>query len=110
MPLTGVQAQSTDASSLWAQCEADELARDIMPVTPNLPPVDDLPIQAEADRAESSPSQSILEGNVSLTRGDQRLRADRISPIGPPIALRLKTASPIAILNRRCEANKRKSI
>ncbi len=79
LPLTGVQAQSTDASSLWAQCEADELARDIMPVTPNLPPVDDLPIQAEADRAESSPSQSILEGNVSLTRGDQRLRADRIS-------------------------------
>ena len=79
LPLTGVQAQSTDASSLWAQCEADELARDIMPVTPNLPPVDDLPIQAEADRAESSPSQSILEGNVSLTRGDQRLRADRIT-------------------------------
>jgi LPS-assembly protein len=79
LPLTSLQAQAAGAPSPWVQCEADELARDIVPVTPNLPPPDELPIQAEAERAESSPAQSTLEGHVSLARGDQRLRADRIT-------------------------------
>ena len=79
LPLTGVQAQSADPLSPWVQCEADELAREIVPATPNRSPLDDLPIQAEAERAESSPAQSTLEGNVSLSRGDQRLRAERIT-------------------------------
>jgi LPS-assembly protein len=78
LPLAGLHAQSDGAPSPWTQCEADELAQDLVPVTPNLPPPNELPIQAEAERAESSPAQSTLEGNVSLARGDQRLRADRI--------------------------------
>ncbi len=79
LPLTSVQAQSADPRAPWVQCEADELAREIMPATPNLSPPDELPIQAEAERAESSPVQSTLEGKVSLSRGDQRLRAERIT-------------------------------
>jgi len=79
LPLTGVQAQSVDVFSPWVQCEIDPLAQDLVPVTPNLPPPDEWPIQAEADRAESSPTQSTLEGRVNLRRGDQRLRAERIT-------------------------------
>ena len=79
LPLAGVQAQSVDVLSPWVQCEIDPLAQDIVPVTPNLPPPDEWPIQAEADRAESSPAQATLEGRVSLRRGDQRLRAERIT-------------------------------
>lgn len=79
-PLASVQAaKKAKATDPWAQCEPDELAREIVPATPNAPPPDELPIQAEADRAESSPAQSLLEGNVNLSRGDQRLRADRIT-------------------------------
>jgi LPS-assembly protein len=79
LPPTSLRAQSADLLAPWAQCEADELAADIVPATPNAPPPDQRPIQADAERAESSPTQSVLEGNASLSRGDQRLRADRIS-------------------------------
>jgi LPS-assembly protein len=79
LPLAAVRAQSTDVLAPWAQCEADELAADIVPATPNAPPPDERPIQAEAERGEFSPTQSRLEGDVSLSRGDQRLRADRIT-------------------------------
>ncbi len=79
LPPTSLRAQSADLLAPWAQCEADELAADIVPATPNAPPPDQRPIQADAERAESSPTQSVLEGNASLSRGDQRLRADRIT-------------------------------
>ncbi|MBS1223997.1 MAG: hypothetical protein H6R24_675, partial [Proteobacteria bacterium] len=57
LPLAGVRAQSTDALNPWVQCEIDELAGDIVPATPNLPPPDDLPIQAEAGRLDASPTE-----------------------------------------------------
>ena len=77
-PLTSVQAQSANPFNPWARCEPDELASDIVPVTPNAPLPDQAPLQADADQVESSPSQSVLEGNVNLSRGDQRLRANQI--------------------------------
>jgi LPS-assembly protein len=79
LPLTGVRAQSTDALNPWVQCEIDELAGDIVPVTPNLPPPDGLPIQAEAGRLDAAPTESVLEGNAKLSRGDQRLRAEKLT-------------------------------
>ncbi|HRD50669.1 MAG TPA: LPS assembly protein LptD [Candidatus Contendobacter sp.] len=79
LPLAGVQAQSADPINPWALCEPDELAQEIVPATPNAPPPDDLPIQADANRLESSPTESRLEGNAHLSRGDQRLRADLIT-------------------------------
>ncbi|CDH47648.1 MAG: LPS assembly protein LptD [Candidatus Competibacteraceae bacterium] len=79
LPLTGVQAQAIAPPTPWALCEPDELAQDIVPATPNAPPPDDLPIQAEANRLDSSPTESRLEGNAHLSRGDQRLRADLIT-------------------------------
>lgn len=78
-PLTGVQAQSANWLDPWAWCEPDELAVEIVPTTPGAPPVAQQPLQAEADQVESSPTASLLEGNVSLARGDRRLRAERIS-------------------------------
>ena len=78
-PPTGVQAQAIDWLDPWAWCEPDELALDIVPATPDAPPIDQQPLQAEADEVDSSPARSLLEGNVSLTRGDRRLRADRIT-------------------------------
>ena len=78
-PLTGVQAQSVNWLDPWAWCEPDELAVEIVPMTPDAPPIEQQPLRAEADQVESSPTQSLLEGNVSLARGDRRLRADRIS-------------------------------
>ena len=41
LPLAGVRAQSTDTLNPWLQCEADELAGDIVPATPDLPPLDE---------------------------------------------------------------------
>lgn len=79
LPLAGVRAQSTDALDPWVQCEIDELAEEIVPATPNAPPADELPIQAEAGRLDASPTESLLEGKVTLSRGDQRLRADKIT-------------------------------
>ncbi len=78
-PLTGAQAQSTASLHPWAMCQPDELAQDIVPATPNAPLPDDLPIQADAERLDSSPTESRLEGNAHLSRGDQRLRADQIT-------------------------------
>jgi len=74
----GVQAQSNYLFDPWARCEPDALASEIVPATSNAPPPDTLPLQAGADRVESSSNQSVLEGSVNLSRGDQRLRADRI--------------------------------
>lgn len=79
LPLTDIQAKSPKVPDAWAQCEPDELAPEIVPATPNVPPPDERPIRAEAERGEFSPTQSLLEGNASLSRGDQRLRADRIT-------------------------------
>lgn len=79
LPLAGAQAQSADVLDPWVQCEIDELAGEIVPATPNAPPPEELPIQAEAGRLDSSPTESLLEGDVKLSRGDQRLRAERIS-------------------------------
>ena len=79
LPLAGVQAQAADFLEPWARCEPDELAREVVPASPNVPPPDQAPIQADAGQVESSPNQSLLQGNVSLSRGDQRLRADRIT-------------------------------
>ncbi len=77
--LPGVRAHSADVLDPWVQCEIDELAGEISPATPNAPPLDELPIQAEADRLDSSPTESLLEGKVRLSRGDQRLRAEKIT-------------------------------
>ena len=79
LPLAGVQAKPPKAPDAWARCEPDELAREIVPASPNAPLPDEAPIQATADQAESSSTQSVLEGNVNLSRGDQRLRADRVT-------------------------------
>ena len=78
LPLASAQAQSSNPFlNPWARCEPDELARDIVPM-PNASSPDTLPLQADADRIESSSAQSVLEGNVSLSMGTQRLRADQI--------------------------------
>ena len=79
LPLAGVRAQSTDVLDPWVQCEIDELAEDIVPATPNLPPPDEQPIRGEANRLDTSPTESRLEGNANLSRGDQRLRAETIT-------------------------------
>ncbi len=78
LPLASIQAQSVNWLDPWAWCEPDELAMEIVPATPGAPLIDQQPLQAEADQVESSPARSLLEGNVSLARGDQRLRAERI--------------------------------
>ncbi|MFO1371366.1 MAG: LPS assembly protein LptD [Candidatus Competibacteraceae bacterium] len=78
LPLASTQAQTTDDATRWAQCETDELAQGIIPASLNAP-LNELPIQGEASRAESSATTSLLEGNVSLSRGDQRLHAERIT-------------------------------
>ena len=70
LPLAGVQAQAADFLEPWARCEPDELAREVVPASPNVPPPDQAPIQADAGQVESSPNQSLLQGNVSLSRGD----------------------------------------
>ncbi len=79
LPLAGVRAQSADVLDPWVQCEIDELAGEIVPATPNAPPLDELPIQAEAGRLDASPTESRLEGKAKLSRGDQRLRAEKIT-------------------------------
>ena len=79
LPLTGVWAQSTDALNPWVQCEIDELAKDIVPATPNAPPPDELPIQGEASRLDAGPTESRFEGDAKLSRGDQRLRAETLT-------------------------------
>jgi len=89
--LAGVQAQSTDALDPWVQCEIDELAGDIVPVDPNLPPPNELPIQAEAGRLDASPAESVLEGNAKLSRGDQRLRAEKLTLERPTNRVRTDT-------------------
>ena len=77
--LVGVRAQSPDVLDPWVQCEIDELAGEIVPATPNAPPPDELPIQAEAGRLDASPTESQIEGDAFLSRGDQRLRAEKIT-------------------------------
>ncbi len=79
LPLAGVQAQSVNPFDPWVRCELDELAGEILPATPKTLLLDDLPLQADADRVESSSTYSLLEGKVNLSRGDQRLRAERIT-------------------------------
>ncbi|NJM12067.1 MAG: LPS-assembly protein LptD [Synechococcaceae cyanobacterium SM1_2_3] len=79
LPLTSVWAQSAGLTERWALCEPDELAQEIVPATANPPPLDEQPLQAEATRLDSSPAESRLEGDAHLSRGDQRLRADRIT-------------------------------
>ncbi len=75
-----VQAQSADFLDPWGwgRCEPDDLAREIVVPNRNAPLPNALPIQAEADRAESSETQSVLAGDVRLSYGNQRLRAERI--------------------------------
>lgn len=77
-PLSGVQAQSADVLDPWVQCEIDELAKDIVPTTPDASPVAQQPLQAEAGQLDSSPAESRLEGDARLARGEQRLRAEKI--------------------------------
>ncbi|MBK8182445.1 MAG: LPS assembly protein LptD [Candidatus Competibacteraceae bacterium] len=79
MPLQDIQAQQPERSGAWIQCEADDLAREIVPSDPNALTPDQAPIQAEAGQVESSPTYSVLESNVRLSRGVQRLRADRMT-------------------------------
>lgn len=79
LPLAGVWAQSAATPNPWLQCEIDELAGDIVPAAPNAPPPDELPIQGEAGRLDASPTESRLEGNARLSRGNQRLRAETIT-------------------------------
>ena len=80
LPASGIQArQPSPPFDAWSQCEADELAGEIVPIDPSAPPPDESPIQAEAGRVESSPTQSLLEGDVRLERGGQRLRAERVT-------------------------------
>ncbi|HOW76043.1 MAG TPA: LPS assembly protein LptD [Candidatus Competibacteraceae bacterium] len=79
LPLASVQAQSVNPFDPWVRCELDELASEIVPATPNALPLDESPLQADAERVESSPTHSLLEGNVSLSHGSQRLRAERIT-------------------------------
>lgn len=88
LPLVGVQAQST--FNPWLQCEADELAQEIVPATPNTPAPDDLPVRAEAGRVESSSTWSVLEGDVKLSRGDQRLLAERMTLERPANRVRVE--------------------
>ena len=76
--VAGVRAQSVDLPGSWARCETDVLASEIVPATPDMPPVEQAPLQADAGQIESSATQSLLEGNVNLSRGEQRLRAERI--------------------------------
>jgi len=78
-PVAGAWAQSADLPGPWARCETDVLASEIVPATPDTPPAGQAPLQADAEQIESSATQSLLEGNVNLTRGEQRLRAERIS-------------------------------
>ncbi|MCP5195906.1 MAG: LPS-assembly protein LptD [Gammaproteobacteria bacterium] len=78
LPLAGAQAQSANPFDPWGRCSPDELASDIVPRPPSASPPNQLPLQADADRVESSSTQSLLEGNVNLSQGAQRLRADRI--------------------------------
>ena len=80
LPASGIQArQPSPPFDAWSQCEADELAGEIVPIDPSAPPPDESPTQAEASRVESSPTQSLLEGDVRLERGGQRLRAERVT-------------------------------
>ncbi|MBL8251678.1 MAG: LPS assembly protein LptD [Candidatus Competibacter sp.] len=67
------------SASDWIRCDADELMPEILPLDPKAPPPERAPIQVEADRVESSPNQSLLEGDVKLSRGAQRLRAERMT-------------------------------
>lgn len=79
-PSSAVYAkQPSRPSSGWIQCEADDLMQEIVPHDPKALPPDEAAIQVEADRVESSPTQSLLEGDVRLRRGVQHLRADRIT-------------------------------
>lgn len=79
LPLTATLASPPRDPNAWLQCEPDELAPEIVTATPNPRPANELPIQAEAQHGESSPTQSLLEGNATVSRGDQRLHADRIT-------------------------------
>lgn len=67
------------ASDAWDQCEADELASEIVPPATEPFSLETAPIHVEAGWVESSPTQSVLEGGVRLSRGNQRLQADRIT-------------------------------
>lgn len=75
----GVQAQSVYTLDPWVRCELDELAGAIMPATPNAPPLEQTPLEAQAKHVESSSEHSLLEGDVDLLRGTQHLQAQRIS-------------------------------
>lgn len=79
-PVCDTQAKPPPPSSSdWIQCDADELMREIVPLDPKAPPATASPIQVEAGQVESSPTQSLLEGDVKLSRGAQRLRAERMT-------------------------------
>ena len=92
LPVIGPRAQQTPPlSGAWIQCEADELAGEIVPFDPSAPVPGEAPIQAEAGRVESSPTQSVLEGDVRLTRGGQKLRADRLTLERPGNVARIES-------------------
>lgn len=67
------------SASDWIRCEADELMQEILPLDPKISPSEQAAIQVEAGRVESSSNQSLLEGDVRLSRGGQRLRAERMT-------------------------------
>lgn len=89
-PLSGAEAQATPPLDPWARCELDVLASEIVPATPNPMPPDRLPLQAEAAHVESSAAHSLMEGKVSLSRGTQRMRAERVELERPEQQVRIE--------------------
>jgi len=60
--------------------------QEILPLDPKMSPPEQAAIQVEAGRVESSSNQSLLEGDVRLSRGGQRLRAERMGNVCAPSA------------------------
>lgn len=71
------QAQSPARQDIWRVCEPDPLAKAITPATAG-PPSPDSPTRFTANTAQSSPQEAILEGDVQVEQGNQRLQASRM--------------------------------
>ncbi len=70
-------AWSQSVPQPWQYCEPDELASAVTPYTGA--PKEGDPIRFTADTAESSESEAILEGDVLVEQGDQRLEASEVT-------------------------------
>lgn len=93
LPLLGVvQAQSIDSVAPWVRCELDALASEVLPAPANPLLLTAAPLQVDAAQVESSPTYSLLEGNVTLEHGAQRLRAERIALQRPENVARIDSA------------------